>query len=178
METGLFDLFDEWNSLYGIQEDTVSAIGYFTIVWNMFENLYMNKHANEKKIIEDNYLIEMSESQDPDLNNLIGRYRIEALKSISKDEDSLNTSDIIQYFYHNSPGKYISEYLSFFRGEDANLSYCLGSICRIRNNLLHGEKTIFSINQQKELIGAAADILAYLTTYEKMHSHQLRCLDN
>ena len=142
--------------------ETVESIGRFTIVWNLFEHHYMGNNAHEAGI----YKLPLSFIDDidtPEINTLIENYRTAVRHYFNVDYRDLNDEMISRVFYPSrKSGRYSSEIKDFFDYRNNSFKACLCSICRIRNNMLHGEKDVYSINYQIDIIIAATEILSYL----------------
>lgn len=79
------------------------------------------------------------------------------------DYRDLNNEMISRVFYPSrKSGRHSSEIKDFFDYRTNSIKACLYSICRIRNIMLHGEKDVYSLDYQKDIIDSATEILSYL----------------
>ena len=146
---------------YNVLEETVFEIGKFTINWNLFEHYYQKNNAKPEKIKKLN--LDIFEFDDT-----VEHFRNELIKFISDYNRVIDDMAINEFLFHNEripPWSVdIKEYLKYKNDDIHNGLLC---IYRIRNNLLHGEKEIWTINHQCNLIKAATAVLEIMTMSEQ-----------
>lgn len=159
----------EWFTKREIKPITINTIGYFTTAWNLFEHYHMDKYAREDEIRKKQFLF-LSDEDHLKLNELMNDYREQVYIKFPPHSEGYTQEFIELYFYppRKETPRNAAIIASFMNGDNNELSVCLTSICRIRNNLLHGSKNIDTINKQRKLIHSAADILAYLTDLDNL----------
>lgn len=141
---------------YWLNEETVFEIGKFTILWNMFECLYCDTHCTIPRIKQIAKKIDIN----PDLRKQLA----EVLTSPDVYEEDIR---VIKLLYPEKAQEKVSEYdetsiTSFYKqqGDDPVLTEgCLLTIRRIRNNMMHGLKSIAYLDVQIELFRTANAIL-------------------
>lgn len=150
---------------YGVDEKTIFGIGDFTINWNLFEHYYLNNNGSMDAIANMD-LCGFDYSDTPNrFRSLLILYIMKKGDVITSTE-SITESHINSFLFPSGKGtKYVPAILSYIKGDNDDIHNCLLCICRLRNNLLHGEKEIWTINEQCELISAATDVLTMMTNY-------------
>ena len=161
--------FDELAVARFVLPETIEAIGRFTITWNLFEHNYLNNKGSEKALSELSFSPIDDETMTV-LNELIEYFRRSLLDYYRFDQQVFDDHLIIEKFYHSkmTRSSHVLQIKDFLNYENSDLKACLYAICRIRNNLLHGEKDIYSIDGQRNLINTASEILAFLNKEEML----------
>ena len=159
--------FDELAVARFVFPETIEAIGCFTITWNLFEHNYMKNKGSETAISELSFS-PIDEENTIVLNELIESFRRSLLDYYRFDQQVSDDHSIIEIFYHSkiTGRSHVLQIKDFLNFENSDLKACLYAICRIRNNLLHGEKDIYSIDGQRNIINTASEILAFLNKEE------------
>lgn len=141
---------------YEIAEETVMEIGKFTILWSHFEDAFFGNRCNAYKIVKEYkkfYIREDAQKQFADAlskrrdwtQQLISEYADEGLHPGNADQSDDNHKALMEEFMEQ-------------KGEDLRCG-CLLIIHRIRNNMMHGLKSIEYLDDQLELFQAINAIL-------------------
>ena len=142
---------------YGVTAQTINAIGRFTINWFLFENQYLKNHASFDAIYSLNLGIFDYSNEETDFKeNLVG-YLNTRYSQI--DEKAIMEA----LFTDDKKSEQIRRILSYLCNKEESINTCVFCIYRIRNNMFHGEKAIWSINNQLELIESATNLLEVFT---------------
>lgn len=157
--------FDELTVARFVLPETIETIGRFTITWNLFEHNYM-KNKGSEKAISDIPFSPIDEGDRETFYDLIETFRRSVIEYYGANQQEFDDALIKMWFYHSGYGAHITEIKDFFNYENNDLKACLYAICRIRNNLLHGEKDVFSINYQAKMVDAASEVLAFMNRDE------------
>ena len=140
-------MIDLWGGT--VDDETCSAIGHFSIIWAQFENYFFNNNynANSSKgiIVRDSESI--SKELINNIKNALVKYGEEPnsegcdwLKRLSvRDNEPHYNQLILDFLKHNSLCK------------KEQILACIYIAARIRNNLLHGLKDFFTLNNQIEI---------------------------
>lgn len=141
---------------FRLQDETVIEIGKFTILWNIFENYECHNRSCQKEIrnIADNITIDIEKQ-----TNLAKRL------NEHRNWLSLSVIDYVKQVLHSdnsdkSTDSNIELMCNFLEqtGENINCG-CLLAIQRIRNNLIHGIKSVAYLNEQIDLFRAVNAVL-------------------
>ena len=142
-----------------INNNTVDAIGQFAIVWGLVEERYFNMCCNARKLYNTKVVYtnkELSLAADQLKHSLLEHY-----VTIEKIREHLNLRKNDKYFEQIMP------FLSLDNAEEDEKIYSALCLCfRIRNNLFHGEKVFYLLNQQKTIIDSASAFLNELLIEE------------
>lgn len=141
---------------YSLKEETIFEIGKFAILWNQFECLYCNTDCTIPRIKQI--------AKSIDINPHLQKQLAEVLTSHDIYQEHLG---IIELLYPENAKRSKLEYdetsiTSFYKqqGDDPVLTEgCLLTIRRIRNNMMHGLKSIACLDVQIELFRAANAVL-------------------
>ena len=137
-------------------DDVVSEIGRFAILWNFFENNYFDNTCGDKKIVQKSKKL------------VADAEKLASFRQVLHDRQDLYAQNVDQYIAgglfpenarHTNPDfdRYMISFMN--QGNSSDLTGCLLIICRIRNNLMHGLKDIRDLEGQLELFRAAGDVL-------------------
>lgn len=137
-----------------VDEDTIFTLGNFTVLWAQFELNYCDKFASPKKIHD------MMNDFEPDkkLCSLCEIIRVSALDYIG-NYDEYTMSQRIYSSTNGGRPEYIARIKSFIEDGEMDFDGCMLFIERIRNNLLHGEKDIYTLPVQKKMFNAINSLL-------------------
>ena len=146
---------------YYISKPTIEAVGIFTILWCQFEQSKFNANASTSKIREYASAFDLS----VDLKALVLAL---AVKSESKiylgTSDSERLRDRIYSAENRGKPEDVQAVLDFLDSFSKQLNFtgCLLYIQRIRNNLFHGLKDIYTLDCQRKMISAISELIYYL----------------
>ena len=141
---------------YELNEETVSVIGKFAILWNWFENKHCENKCSPRKIKEVANTISINPiSRDHFMNVLNNRRNCFGLREIEYVKNSLHPDNA-----NKSKKESITIMCDFLENKGTELNCgCLLIIYRLRNNLMHGLKELGHLNGQIELFQAAIAVL-------------------
>ena len=140
---------------YCIQNETITAIGQFAVLWGMVEEQYFDKFCKEQKI-ERIEIVKVSDSTVALAKGiktaLISHYGVQ------------NTNSIYEYLRLRKTvsvaSKIVRQFIECEGCPEKEMVRAALFICfRIRNNMFHGEKVFWCLNEQKELIDACSGFL-------------------
>lgn len=141
---------------YEIKDRIIRELGRFVVLWNIFERQYCGNYATSKSINEVAEEITIDLSKLRTLSEVLNArrhyyehtiieyvdYSLHPINSrLSKEDDIKLMQDFMEQV-----------------GDKINTG-CLLVILRIRNNLMHGLKTIDDINDQYRLFSAVNGVL-------------------
>ncbi len=137
-----------------VDEETILTLGTFTVLWAQFELEYCDKFASPSKIHD------LMKEYHPNtkLCSLYVDIKTKALEYIGK----YNKDTIAKRVYSTTNGgrpQYIARIKCFLETSDLDFDGCMLFIERIRNNLLHGEKDIYTLPEQKDMFDAINTLL-------------------
>lgn len=137
-----------------IENETVSVIGEFSIVWAMMEEKYFDKDCNAGKLNRTTVL---------QANVTLADHAKKIKESLKLYYSSYDDSHILKLLNFRRKDSFNLRVQYFLMTDLQNLDenvFCALCICfRIRNNLFHGEKVFYMLNNQRSLI---ADCSAFL----------------
>ncbi len=139
---------------YDLNDELITEIGKFAILWNLFEKNHCNYKATPARIIEVCDYLSVSVEKQAALAKALNARRFWF--------DQLYTDFITGDLYSDSrqPNKNeINHIKEFLKQEGNTICGCLLCISRIRNNLLHGIKDVEKLNTQIEIFKSANHIL-------------------
>ena len=145
-----------------VNNDIVTEIGKFAILWNHFEHFYCNNRhglAKNIKIVADSIKI------DEEKMNIFR----EALNNRMESRFENTITYVSQGLHPTGSNKSSKEnklYMEKFINNDNNQNNiigCLLVIGRIRNNMMHGLKDISELNGQLELFQSINGVLEDLS---------------
>lgn len=149
-----------------IQED-LDTVGYFLILWSLFERICCNTYANKSTI--DCVIENVKDSfSDTMLNEAFGY-----MKERYKDKEKFKNLR-----FRETGGKVMKEHCeNTFSDEEASkedkLKTVLYIIYRYRNNLFHGSKQIPALQQQKDNFNMAYKVLIEcIEKYERKNTRK------
>ena len=142
---------------YGFQPETVTVIGEFTICWNQFELQYCETFAKPQKILN----LDFSQLADS-LSPLVTTFKSELLLwfklvNVAVDDDGVKR---VMFSINNDGKQYRDGIVKYLSSDSTDINLCLLCIERIRNNLLHGLKDVYRLDEQAALLQSAVNILA------------------
>lgn len=141
---------------YELEDDLISELGKFAVLWNLFEKDFCNYNCTPTKI-----------------NDLLGKISIkkenqEILKEALNSRREIGVEIIGIYDYiesglhpenaHRSTPENIKRMKDFMEGNGNEIG-CLLIVERIRNNLMHGLKIVCQLNEQIDLFKAVNSVL-------------------
>ena len=145
-----------------VNNDIVTEIGKFAILWNHFEHFYCNnKHSLAKNI----NIVADSIKIDEEKMNIFR----EALNNRMESRFENTITYVSQGLHPTGSNKSSKEnklYMEKFINNDNNQNNiigCLLVIGRIRNNMMHGLKDISELNGQLELFQSINGVLEDLS---------------
>ena len=148
------------DEVYQLQSNIINVIGEFVIHWSLFEEFYQGRNANPMKIKGLNLSIF-------DFGDKPERFRILLCDHIKQRGLRVDEEGIFKVLFTATGDKgWLPTAKEFILGNSDDAHDCLICVYRIRNNLLHGEKEIFSLRSQKDLIQSASDILSVMTGWD------------
>lgn len=138
-----------------IQNETITAIGQFAVFWGMVEEQYFDKFCKEQKI-ERMKIVKASDGTVALAvrikTALISHYGAQNINSIYEYLRLRNTVSVAS--------KIVRQFIECEGSSDKDVVRAALFICyRIRNNMFHGEKVFWRLNEQKELIDACSEFL-------------------
>ncbi len=146
---------------YNISKATIESVGVFTILWCQFEQCKFDSNANTSRIKAYASTFDL----DVDLKALVlalavkeesrcylGTTDAERLKNRIYSEQNQGKTEDVQA---------VLDFLNVF-SKRLNFTGCLLYIQRIRNNLFHGLKDIYSLDRQRKMIDAISALIYYL----------------
>ena len=146
---------------YYISKPTIEAVGVFTILWCQFEQYKFNTNASTPKIREYANTFDLS----VDLKALVLALAVKRESNIylgTSDPERLR--DRIYSAENRGKAEDVQAVLDFLDGFSKQLNFtgCLLYIQRIRNNLFHGLKDIYTLDRQRKMINAISELIYYL----------------
>jgi len=155
---------------FGITSNTIETIGSFTILWAIFERNCCQNNCTEAKLSKLAKLLlkEMTEEHRKEVFDLGKQFR-EALGTFLQLTSELTESEIARRMYTN-PLKCKPELVNFLKGDTQKmgkpfLTGLIYAVYRIRNNLLHGQKDEYQLNEQNTFFEYANQLLCKLAGY-------------
>ena len=144
---------------YCINEETIKTIGEFSILWCRFEEVFFDRNASFSKIREWSKKLIIND----ELRSLYDSVKLSAIKYLTViDEESIQE----RIFSKQHPGKpfEIDPILDFLNPEGSKQDWigCMIYIQRIRNNLFHGLKSIYSLDDQRNMFIEICKLLDYI----------------
>ncbi|MHB8130077.1 MAG: hypothetical protein ACYDEX_13875 [Mobilitalea sp.] len=148
---------------YEVEVDTVFTIGEFSIFWCQFEQVVFDAEANTIKILSWAETFEDSIIDRGELTLLCANIRKYATKYLKNTEMATIQERVysLKNQGNSTHQKLIYEFLNNSSSEIHFLG-CMLYIQRIRNNLFHGLKGIFTLNSQKEMFDSINRLFEYL----------------
>lgn len=138
-----------------LTHDIVAEIGRFTILWSLFEQKQCENDCSANKIKTIYKKLKYDKNKVINFANVLESRRIFLSKSIiDYVNDNLHPQNA-----RSSNSNCLEEMCDFLNNDDASLYGCLLIIYRIRNNLLHGLKSIEELDGQLELFKAINEVL-------------------
>lgn len=143
-----------------VDDETCSAIGHFSIIWAQFENYFFNNNynANSSKGI----IVRASESISKELINNIKN----ALVKYGEETNPEGCDWLAKLSVRDNEPHYNQLIQGFLDGDSLCKEYqilaCIYIAARIRNNLLHGIKDVFTLDKQVEIFKSLYDFLQAL----------------
>lgn len=132
---------------YGLEKETIYTLGEFSILWCYFEQKIFNSEANPSKML--NWARRQEFTFE--LITLCENIKEKAIIYLNGIDDTTIETRI--YSLNRLPNdehhKLISDFLK--GNTDNSLLGCSLFILRIRNNMFHGIKDIFTLNDQREM---------------------------
>lgn len=147
------------NILDYVSTKTISIIGEFSIWWGQFELIVFQNNLKTYDLIKWSNSIELDNTNINELCNDIRNRAVDFLTNI-------NDCTIRDKLYseknngNSTQRKLILDFLS--NKSDNQFAGCMLFIERIRNNLFHGLKDIYSFNNQSEIFISINSLFKYL----------------
>lgn len=153
----------------------------FIILWNLYEkNIYdiaIKKYDNQPNFTESvyNYIcneyIYFDEENKKQLNQLYFKLEIYMAKRRGMKKYHLNYKDFIKFF-HSDKNQTLEIWFKNINSSDTlftsvlKAQIMLYAVMRVRNNLFHGTKSMYKIEEQYELFEICNNILSLFVGYE------------
>lgn len=142
-----------------LKDETILEIGRFTILWNCFERDWCNNHCNPQTIKNKALSFKVDKETQANLakvlnqrSYLFGQLKMDYVKSSLHPERARSSSP-----------EDMQAMCQFLEQHGNDKVYgCFLVIYRIRNNLMHGLKSLQELDGQIELFRAANDVLESL----------------
>lgn len=143
---------------YGLEKETIYTIGEFSILWCYFEQSIFNSEANPFKMLNWAKKRELSS----ELIALCENIKEKAIIYLNGIDDATIETRI--YSVNRPPNDEHRKLISdFLEGDTDNpLLGCTLFILRIRNNMFHGLKDIFTLNKQREMFLSINEFLQFI----------------
>lgn len=143
-------------------EDTITTLGKFAILWNMFENEKFDKYCTKDKIKNKTYDITINN----DIILFMSNLKMALINYLTTPKLS-QKSQVVKMFYDNNDinviENHVYEYLNDKPLSDEDkLQGCLFVCLRLRNNLFHGIKDKYSLDDQVKIFKALNNLLEYI----------------
>jgi hypothetical protein len=137
---------------YYIQDETITSIGQFAVLWGMVEEKFFDKCCTSPKLAR---MIVLNVSEEMIL--LADSIK----KSLLAHYNSVENREMEEFLCLRGKDKSFSEKVRLFLGENEidSESKVFSAVCvcfRIRNNLFHGEKIFWLLNAQKDILDSCA----------------------
>ena len=146
---------------YNISKATIESVGAFTILWCQFEQYKFDSNANTSKIKEYANTFDL----DADLKTLVLALAVkEESRRYLGTTDAERLKDRIYSEQNQGRPEDVQAVLDFLNvfSKRLNFTGCLLYIQRIRNNLFHGLKDIYTLDRQRKMIDAISELIYYL----------------
>ena len=137
-----------------IYEKTIFEIGKFSILWSMLENEIFGCHLKMSNIKDQINKMSYDEDSVRKLKIVINDRKLKLNVDVWK-----YTKDHLELPESNKLGDYKNDVINFIDNDEINIYGCLLFITKIRNNLLHGPKGVYDLDNQLELFKAINDVL-------------------
>jgi len=140
---------------YNVNRQTITELGKFTLLWNIFEKEYFDKKCKACKV--KNYKYPISKNLEKKCNEFIN-----VLHSyLGTCKNTINREIIKETLFDNSD-EYHVEIENVLKNDCFGQDLIIGTVfilLRIRNNLFHGIKQCLTINNQLQLFNSANIVL-------------------
>ena len=138
-----------------VDDEVIKIVGQFSIMWGLFEWMYLNNNASMcaiKKVYLTGFgFEEIAEAFRTEMVNFIhGRYGNKEINT--KEVETVLFSDVA----HADGLDEITEYLRY---ENDDFKNCIRCLFRIRTNMFHGLKQIEELNKQRAIFQTAIAVL-------------------
>jgi len=145
------------SSSHRINEKSAQSVLYFALIWNLFESRACNKNANTKSIADKvNEVYSKGLLQLSDFSPFLAYYQD---RYLSKGQ--INDTFCKLNFRHNDKKELIEAVLKCELDDINNIVLALLLIIlRLRNNLFHGEKNIYTLSCQIDNFKVANQVLS------------------
>ncbi len=137
-----------------IDNDTITSIGQFAVLWGMLEQEYFDKGCTNKKLQSmsiASFNADMVARATEIKNNLVSYYG-----SVDTVAEKLCIRNGDKKAFYDKVIQLLED-RSIDEKDRIHAAVCL--CFRIRNNLFHGEKTFWVLNQQKGIIDSCSGFL-------------------
>lgn len=143
---------------YGLKEETIYTIGEFSVLWCYFEQVIFNSEVNPFKMLNWAKRQELTS----ELIALCKNIKEKANIYLNDIDDA--TIEIKIYSVNRPPSdEHRKLILDFLEGESDNpLLGCSLFILRVRNNMFHGLKDIFTLDKQREMFLGINEFLQFI----------------
>ena len=152
---------------YLIKNSTIETIGEFAILWAMIEEKYFDKCCTNKKLDKVTIV-----NNNVDLDNCVDRMKKSLMLYYSSSDEVIN-----RLCLRKGDRYFLSHIKDLLEKDDCEMrDKFFGALCicfRIRNNLLHGEKVFWLLNQQRDLLDSCCAFLNELLSED----HSIRIVE-
>ena len=152
-EVGIMD-YVKMLERYELQDETIMTFGAFSILWCQYEQAYFESNFNYKDLEKWVSSLECTKN--------IG-FWYERIREETKQYMGYVNADSIQnrIFSVKNKGKptYRDSIEKFLDGSEFCLIGCFLYIKRIRDNMFHGLKSVYSLDNQRSMINAICGML-------------------
>jgi len=148
---------------HGIHNDTILAIGQFSVLWCWFEHDVFDTHLIPKDLKAWAKIYFYKKASDPQLKSLCESVRYSSKDYLGKIDEQLIRDRIYSPINQGKDDEH--DAIHAFFEDNFSLDYfigCLLYIHRIRNNLFHGLKGLHTLNCQKEIFDSINALLIYI----------------
>lgn len=148
-----------------LEDNIVTEIGKFTILWAEFEKEYCNNDCSDKLIIQEKDSFRVKENLLMCFNNNLH----DRMEYFNTDIEAYTNYNLIPENARKPKNEYIKIMKDFINLDElVKNDWVCGAllyIYRIRNNLLHGLKIISELNKQLDLFKSMNAILKSILEY-------------
>lgn len=144
---------------YDLNPDTIFIIGGFSILWCQFEQRYFDSEAKTRKLFEwanrqtiNDIIIDLCSCVRNEANEYLGKMDMDSIRQRIYSETNQGSQE------------HRAQIHSFLENDDSETHFigCMLFIQRIRHNLFHGLKGIYTLNSQKKMFDSINKLLDYI----------------
>lgn len=139
-----------------VNDETKFYVTAFSIIWTQYENILYDRHFGPRKYSEEKNRLEKVFEKKSEIkeqfNEILVNVKLYCMKKY-KTISNIYTNFLFDNDLNENPELTLTKFEEIFNSTELRreIHLVISLLGRVRNNLFHGEKSIYDLNNQIEL---------------------------